>query len=71
MRKELAPHIVSDSEIRGGEPVIAGTRVPVRLILENLEAGHTFDEILENYPSLTRETIQAALHWAAELTDAA
>ena len=71
MRRQLAPHVISDTEIRGGEPVIAGTRVPVRLILENLEAGHTFEEILEDYPSLTKETIQAALHWAAQLIDAA
>jgi uncharacterized protein (DUF433 family) len=68
MRKTLAPHIISDPGIMGGVPVMEGTRIPVYIILENVEAGHSFDEILLDYPSLTRETIQAAIHWAAELS---
>lgn len=71
MRRELAPQIISDPEIMGGVPVVEGTRVPVYVILENLEAGYTFEQILENFPSLTRERIQAAVHWAAELSTAA
>jgi len=68
MRRELAPEIISDPETMGGVPVVRGTRIPVYIILENLEAGHTFEEILMDYPSLTRETIQAAIHWASELS---
>ena len=71
MRNELAPHIISDPGIMGGVPVIEGTRIPVYIILENVEAGHSFDEILTDYPSLTKETIQAAIHWAAELSTGA
>jgi uncharacterized protein (DUF433 family) len=71
MRRRLAPHVISDPGIMGGVPVVEGTRIPVYIILENLEVGHTFDEIVENYPSLTRETFQAAVHWAAELSSAA
>jgi uncharacterized protein (DUF433 family) len=70
MRRELAPQIISDPDIMGGVPVVKGTRIPVRMILDNLEVGHTFEEILENYPTLTREKIQAVVHWAAELTSA-
>jgi uncharacterized protein (DUF433 family) len=68
MRRQLAPHIVSDPETMGGVPIVQGTRMPVYIIIENLEAGHSIDEILLDYPTLTRETIQAAIHYAAELT---
>lgn len=49
-----------------GKPVVAGTRIPVELILEKLSAGETFDQIIEAYPRLTREGILAALRFAAQ-----
>ena len=49
-----------------GKPVVAGTRIPVELILEKLSAGETFDQILEAHPRLTREGILAALRFAAQ-----
>jgi uncharacterized protein (DUF433 family) len=47
--------ITRDPEILGGTPVFAGTRVPVRILLEHFEAGETLDEFLENFPSVTRQ----------------
>jgi uncharacterized protein (DUF433 family) len=63
MRNNL---IVSDPKIMLGKPVIAGTRITVELILEKLAAGETVEQILEAHPRLTRESIQAALAFAAE-----
>jgi uncharacterized protein (DUF433 family) len=49
-----------------GKPVIKGTRITVELILEKLAAGENVEAILEDYPSLSREAISAALQFAAE-----
>ncbi len=49
-----------------GKPVIAGTRIPVELILEKLAAGETIEQLLEEYPRLTREAVQAALYFASQ-----
>jgi len=51
-----------------GKPCIKGTRIWVSLIVDNLAAGAGKDEILEAYPSLTKEDIQAALAFAAEMS---
>lgn len=48
-----------------GKPVIRGTRVPVELILRKLSEGATEADLLDAYPRLTREDIQAALGYAA------
>jgi len=58
--------IVSDPAVMMGKPVIKGTRITVELILEKLAAGETVEQILDAYPHLTREGIQAALSFAAE-----
>ena len=50
-----------------GKPCIKGTRIWVSLIVDNLAAGSTEEEILEAYPSLSREDIRAALAYAAEM----
>ena len=47
--------ISKDPNILGGTPVFAGTRVPVRILLEHFEAGDRLDDFLDNYPSVTRE----------------
>ena len=49
-----------------GKPVIRGTRITVELILEQLATGHSTAEILEDYPQLTQEDVQAALAYAAQ-----
>lgn len=53
-----------------GKACIAGTRVMVSVILDNLAAGMTRDEILSSYPSLVKEDIEASLAYAAELARA-
>jgi uncharacterized protein (DUF433 family) len=59
--------IVSDPTVMMGKPVIKGTRITVELILEKLASGETIEQILEAHPRLTRESIQAALSFAAEM----
>ena len=49
-----------------GEPVIRGTRVPIELILRKLSEGATEADLLDAYPRLSREDIQAALGYAAD-----
>lgn len=56
--------IVRDPEILGGTPVFAGTRVPVRILMENLEAGDRLDEFLEDFPSVSRQQAIAVLEQA-------
>ena len=57
--------IQSDPAVMMGKPVVAGTRITVELILEKLSAGETVDQVLEAHPRLTRESILAALNFAA------
>ncbi len=45
----------------GGKPVIKGTRIPVYFILELLANGWSFEDILESYPQLTKEDLNALL----------
>ena len=59
------PLIISDPNIMVGKPVIRGTRITVELILRKLAAGQTIDQILEDYPHLSRSGIKAALEFAA------
>ena len=47
--------VISDPEILGGTPVFIGTRVPVRIIFEHLEAGDSLEVFLEDFPSVSRE----------------
>ena len=56
--------IVRDAEILGGVPVFAGTRVPVRILFEHLEAGNSLDDFLEGFPGVTREQAVAVLAMA-------
>jgi uncharacterized protein (DUF433 family) len=59
--------IVSNPQICHGQVCIRGTRVMVSVVLDNLAAGLSHDEILASYPSLTRDDIDAAIGYAAEL----
>jgi uncharacterized protein (DUF433 family) len=47
--------VISDPEILGGTPVFIGTRVPVRILFEHLEAGDSLDVFLEDFPSVSRD----------------
>lgn len=59
-------HIKIDPTIHGGDPCIAGTRIPVSLVVGSVADGDGWDKILTSYPQLKREDIQAALLYAAE-----
>ena len=50
--------------ILGGTPVFAGTRVPVRILMEYLEAGDPLDEFLQHFPSVSRDQAVAVLEKA-------
>ena len=56
-------------EICAGKPVIRGTRIMVRNILGMVAGGYTIDKILDAYPDLSREDINAALEYAAWVID--
>ena len=56
--------IVVDSQILSGEPVFAGTRVPVAYLFGHLAAGDTIDDFLAGYPSVSREQALAVLEAA-------
>jgi uncharacterized protein (DUF433 family) len=58
--------IVVDPGVLVGKPVIKGTRIAVEFLVELLAESWTHEQILQNYPQLTGEDIQAALHYAAE-----
>jgi len=60
-------HITVDPEVCHGRACIAGTRVLVATILDNLAAGLDSKEITESYPSITKESVRAAMCYAAEL----
>ena len=57
--------IVVDPQILVGKPVIRGTRLAVELIVDLLAQGWSEEEILKNYPGLTREDLQASLKYAS------
>ncbi len=59
--------ITSDPKVMMGKPVVAGTRITVEHILEELAAGTTVEELLEAHPRLTPEAIYASLAYAVEL----
>jgi uncharacterized protein (DUF433 family) len=59
--------IIVDPSICHGKATIKGTRIMVSIILDNLAANISPDEILASYPSLSREDIQAAVAYAADL----
>mgnify|MGYP001111363065 FL=1 len=57
-----------DPNICHGKPCIKGTRIMVWIIVSCLANGDSIEEVLEAYPRLKREDIQAALAYAAEMT---
>jgi uncharacterized protein (DUF433 family) len=59
--------IVIDPAVLVGKPTVRGTRISVEWVVDLLAAGWSVEQILENYPHLTREDIQACLSYASEL----
>ena len=60
-------YISVDPGICHGQACISGTRVMVTVILDNLAAGLTVEQIMESYPSVSADAISATLQYAAEL----
>ena len=57
--------ITQQPDVMGGKPCIRGMRVTVGMVVGQIGAGHSFDEILAEYPYLQREDIMQALRYAA------
>ena len=57
--------ITRDPEICGGEPVIRGTRVPLRTVLASLAEGDSQDALLKDFPTLTEADVRAVIAFAA------
>lgn len=66
MDADLLERIEVNPEIMLGKPVIRGTRITVEVFLEKLAADIPIDEILDDYPSLTRQDILAAIAYARQ-----
>lgn len=64
---KLRNRITIDDKICNGKPTIRGKRITVQTILEFLSAGDRPEDILKQYPSLTKEDIKACLQFAANL----
>ncbi len=62
------PHIVSDPDILGGKPCIAGTRISVELIMEWLGTGGTPEAIAQKHPLLTKDLVLEAIRYAARFS---
>lgn len=63
------PRISIDPDIMGGKACIAGTRVPVHIILGHLGSGATTKDLLAGYPFLTEADVQAAIAYAADIVE--
>lgn len=67
--ENLLERITVNPEVMVGKPTIRGLRITVEHILKALAAGMTVEEILDDYPELEKEDIQAVLLYASELVN--
>ena len=59
-----------DKDVLSGVPVFTGTRVPISAMLENLEAGVSLDEFVENFPTVTHsQAVRVLEHFRSTLND--
>jgi len=63
----MSERITVNPDICNGKPAIRGTRIAVQTVLEFLAAGDSAEDVLEEYPALTREDVQACLDYASRL----
>lgn len=61
-------HITVNPQVCHGSACIKGTRIMVSVILDNLATGLTAEEIMNSYPSLNENAVQAAIAYAADLS---
>jgi uncharacterized protein (DUF433 family) len=69
MQVNWKDHIVSTPDVLKGKPRIKGTRIPVSLILGYLASGNTVEDIIKEFPDLTKEQIAACLDYARDLSE--
>jgi uncharacterized protein (DUF433 family) len=62
--------VVKNPNTLSGTPVFRGARVPLQLLFDSLERGHTLEQFLEGYPTVSREMAIAALQGAQQLLSA-
>ena len=60
-------HITVDPHVCHGKACVRGTRVPVSVVLDNLAAGLSAEEVTQSYPSVSAEAVRASLAYAADL----
>ncbi|HEU0010237.1 MAG TPA: DUF433 domain-containing protein [Verrucomicrobiae bacterium] len=63
----MSERVVVNPDVCNGKPVVRGTRITVQTVLEFLAAGDSAEDVLEEYPSLTREDVQACLDYASKV----
>jgi len=63
----MVERIIIDPGVCNGRPIIAGTRITAQTVLEFLAAGDSVEEVLEEYPTLTRSDVLACLEYASKL----
>ena len=66
---KIADRIVVDMQVMHGKSVIAGTRIPVYVVLNLLAGGFSPEQVLKEYPDLILEDVQACLAYAARLAE--
>ena len=62
----MAARIEINASVMQGKPVVSNTRIPVELLLRKLAEGASVDDLLDAYPRLAKEDIQACLEYAAD-----
>jgi uncharacterized protein (DUF433 family) len=60
-------HIAADLKVMTGKPVVAGTRIPVELVLAKLADNLDLEDLFDTYPRLTREDVKACLRYSVEV----
>ncbi len=63
----MKDRIIIDPAICNGRPVVKGTRITAQTVMEFLAAGDSVEDVLEEYPSLTRKDVLACMEWASRL----
>ncbi len=67
----IGGHITVDSEIQNGQPVFAGTRVPVQTLFLHLEKDITIEEFLKDFPSVSKKQVIGVLEIANKIVSSA
>ena len=69
METRWQDHIVSTPDVLKGKPRLKNTRIPVSLVLGYLASGATPEDVMEEFPDLTRQDVAACLRYARDLSD--